>query len=158
MRDEALIKASLVHLLNEGKLHEAMTADESGPSAASPSDRSTSVEAILKERIPQYLFTMDLGNDTLVEAVSLFPRISQIFKEMREAEKAINDRAAALGWAGNPKSAFTVSQADGYVRHFQNASVYWARQFGAREVHGAIRNRYFQVGRAARARTEREIS
>jgi hypothetical protein len=146
MRDQAIIKASLVHLLNERKLHEAMTADESGRRAASPSDRSPRVEAFLKERIPQELFTMDFGNGTLVEAVSLFTPISQILKEMREAEKAINDRAAALGWAGNPTSAFTVPQADGYVRHFQNASVYWTRQFGAREVHGAIRDRYLQMG------------
>lgn len=146
MRDEALIKASLVHLLNEGKLSQAMTADESGPSAALSFDHSTSVEAGLKDLIPQNLFTIDLGNDIFVEAVSISPRISEIFKEMLKAEKAINDRAAALGWAGNPTSAFTVSQADGYIRHFQNASIYWMRQFGAREVHGAIRDRYFQMG------------
>ena len=146
MHAEALIKASLERVLKEGTLDEAIRADESVPSAALQSDRSTRVEAILKEQIPQDLFHMHLGNDRLVEAVGVFPRLSQTLKEMREAEKAINDRAAALGWAGNPTSAFTASQADGYFRHFQNASVYWTRQSGAREVHGAIRDRYFQMG------------
>jgi|GEM_PF-6322575 len=146
MHKETLIKASLVRLFNEGVLHDGKTADKSSPSAASPSDRSTNLEAILKERLPQDLFTMDRGDGIFVEAIKPFQRISDILKDMKEAEKTINDRAAALGWVGNPTSAFTVSQADGYVRHFQNASIYWTRQSGAKEVHGAIRDRYLVMG------------
>jgi hypothetical protein len=136
MHSETLIKASLVQLMKGSSSTQSVAG--AGPSA--------DFSATLKERLPQELFDLRLGNDTLVESVREFPRISEIFREMQSAEKAINDRAAALGWVGTPTSAFSVSQADGYVRHFQNASIYWTRQFGAKEVHGAIRERYFQMG------------
>jgi hypothetical protein len=50
MHDDSLVKASLVQLLNEGKLLEAMTADESGSSAASPSNRSA-VSSIAQQQV-----------------------------------------------------------------------------------------------------------
>lgn len=151
MYSENLIKASLLRLLNEGKLDEVKIADESNPISMSPSGKSTKVEALLQEDFPQDLFAMDLGGSTLVEIQRLLASpipsspIIDILNEMIAAEGAINDRAAALGWVGNPTTDFTVSRG-GYFRHFQNASIYWTRLYGAKEVHGAIRERYFQMG------------
>lgn len=145
MYSENLIKASLLRLLDEGKLHEVKTADESNPSSMSPSDKSTKVEALLREDFPQELFAMEFGGSTLVEVQRLASPIIDILNEMIRAEVAINDRAAALGWVGNPTTNFTVSR-DGYVRHFENASIYWTRLYAAKEVHGAIRDRYFRMG------------
>jgi hypothetical protein len=71
MYSENLIKASLLRLLNEGKLHEVKTADESDLGSMSPSDKSTKVEALLREDFPQELFAMVLGGSTLVETQRL---------------------------------------------------------------------------------------
>lgn len=150
MNSENLIKASLSRLLNEGKLHEVKTDNESNPSSMSPSEKSTKVETLLQEDFPQELFAMDLGGSTLVEIQRLLASpipsspIIDILNEMITAEGAINDRSAALGWVGNPTTDFSVSRG-GYFRHFQNASIYWMRLYGAKELHGAIRERYFQM-------------
>ena len=135
MPSEAMIKASLVHLLNEGNFDYTVAGDGT----------STSLESTLKERIPPELFTIHLGNERYLDPAANVSKITTIFREMWAAEKAINDRATALGWVGNATSAFTTS-GSGYLRHFQNASIYWTRDYGAKEVHGAIRVRYFQMG------------
>lgn len=145
MYSEALIKASLVRLLNDGKLGEVVTADESNPISASTSYSSTSVEVLLQENFPQELFTIDLRGSTLVERAIPRPPFSDFVLEMIRAQGAINDKAAALGWVGNPTSDFTVSRG-GYLRYFENASIYWTALYRAKEVHGAIRDRYFQMG------------
>lgn len=142
MYSEALIKARLVRLLNEGKLGEVVT--EFNPIAASTSYSSTSVEALLQENFPQELFIIDIGNSTRVR-VPIPGHFNDLLFEIIEANVAINNKAAALGWVGNPTSDFTVSRG-GYLRHFENASIYWTALYRAKEVHGAIRDRYFQMG------------
>ena len=135
MQSEALIKASLVPLLDEGNFDQASLND--GASAG--------VETILKERLPPELFTIALGNERFVDTIGDVSKITKLFRELWEADRAINERAATLGWVGSPTSTFTIAQG-GYLRHFQNATIYWTQQFGAKEVHGAIRARYFQMG------------
>lgn len=150
MHSEKLIKASLLRLLNEGKLHEVTTTDEFNLGSMPLSDYSKRVEVLLQELFPQELFTMEFRGSDLIEIqrlTLLIPDspIIDILNEITRAEREINNRAAALGWVGSPTTDFTVSR-DGYFRHFDNASIYWTRLYGAKEVHGAIRERYFQMG------------
>jgi len=156
MHDESLIRASLVRLLNNGKLDEVMAAEESRPSAASLSDRSTAmeeippaVEAMLKDNIPLELFDHFPSQWPIAEPIRDLREAWGFLQELRAVGKAINDRAAALGWVGDPIGPVTYSGAGGtysYFRHFQNASIYWTQEYGVKEVHGAIRDRYIQMG------------
>lgn len=65
-----------------------------------------------------------------------------------DAGHAIDAKAAALGWAGAP-SADVDAAGPGFVRSFANADVYFSPETGAREVHGAIRDKYDALGGAA---------
>ena len=64
------------------------------------------------------------------------------------ARQAVDAKAAALPWIGSPTSAM-IPAGSGYVRHYENASVYWSSTFGAHEVHGAILERHHQMGGAS---------
>ena len=66
-----------------------------------------------------------------------------------EVHGAIRDKWAAMGWErsylGYPTSD-EMAAAGGRVSHFQGGDIYWSAATGAHEVHGAIRDRYAQMG------------
>lgn len=62
------------------------------------------------------------------------------------ATQAVDAKVATLPWIGNPVSDLQYLPQDGYVRHYQNGSVYYTSTFGAHEVHGLIRDFYFAMG------------
>jgi glucose/arabinose dehydrogenase len=68
-----------------------------------------------------------------------------------EARGPIRDRWAALGWErsvlGYPATN-QIASTDGIgaYNHFQGGSIFWSPASGAHEVHGAIRNRWADLG------------
>ena len=64
---------------------------------------------------------------------------------------AIRDKWAALGWEksvlGYPVTGETVTpDTIGRYNHFQSGSIYWSPQTNAHEVHGAIRQKWADMG------------
>lgn len=53
------------------------------------------------------------------------------------------------GWLGLPISDEQNSSSGGRVSLFENADIYWASNLGAHEVHGAIKDRYNDLGGAS---------
>jgi hypothetical protein len=72
--------------------------------------------------------------------------IIDILVAQHVATQAVDAKVATLPWLGNPTSDLQYLPQDGYVRHYQNGSVYYTSTFGAHEVHGAIRDFYFRLG------------
>ncbi|NAZ77102.1 SpoIID/LytB domain-containing protein [Kineococcus sp. T13] len=68
----------------------------------------------------------------------------------REVRGAIRERWAQLGWErgmGFPTTGdVRTPNGAGYYTHFQGGSIYWSPATGAREVRGAIRERWAQLG------------
>jgi hypothetical protein len=68
-----------------------------------------------------------------------------------EVHGAIRDKWASLGWErsflGYPlTNELTTTDGVGRFNHFQGGSIYWTPETGAHEVHGAIRDRWAQLG------------
>jgi uncharacterized protein with LGFP repeats len=65
---------------------------------------------------------------------------------------AISDKHAQLSWIGNPKDEGAGSDEGplpdgrGHVQDFDNGSIYWSPETGAHEVHGAIRDKWQELG------------
>lgn len=73
--------------------------------------------------------------------------VVQLLLERLEVERAIEAKRSQYGWFGSPTSNVEPSiDGVGYFRHFEHASVFWTPQFGAHEVHGAIRVKYASLG------------
>ncbi len=73
-----------------------------------------------------------------------------------EVRGAIRTKWAALSWErgllGYPRTGELTGrdpQKEGRCQHFQNGSIYWHAQTGAREVHGAILTKYRALGEEA---------
>jgi LGFP repeat len=66
--------------------------------------------------------------------------------DMIDALNAINAKAAQLGWAGAPLESDVQPEGGGFVRHFENADIYFSKATGAYEVNGAIRDKYNILG------------
>jgi hypothetical protein len=98
------------------------------------------------EKLPPELLGPHLPDDLGPVRLDLSPALIELILQRMQAERSIEERAAALGWAGQPTSDFSYTGNGGYTRHFENASIYWTKSFGAKEVHGAIRDRYRQMG------------
>ncbi|WTW95901.1 hypothetical protein OG216_22080 [Streptomycetaceae bacterium NBC_01309] len=68
----------------------------------------------------------------------------------QEIRGAIRDKWAQLGWErtfGFPlTSELTTPDGRGRFNHFQGGSIYWTPWTGAHEVHGAIRDKWAQLG------------
>lgn len=135
MPDQSLLKASLFRLTNDNQL-----SDIADDTAAD----DVVVEATVLEKIPLELRELHIGQE--VGDISVAIQVFDTLKQIREAQRAINELAASLGWVGQPTSDFSYTRADGYLRHYEHASIYWTPASGAKEVHGAIRQRYFEMG------------
>lgn len=144
MPNHAAVNASLVRLLHEG----AVPADQLTPAGAPAAGGGAAAKVgdVVKDHVPQELFTHKLGWNLGSIDLQAHTHIADLLKEMQTAEQAINDHAAQLGWVGDPTGPFSASTAGGYYRFFANATIYWTSTWGAKEVHGAIRDRYYQMG------------
>ena len=59
----------------------------------------------------------------------------------------ITERHSALGWLGPATSAPSVTpDGRGWYQHFQNGSIYYTKEHGAFEIHGAIREKWAALG------------
>lgn len=79
----------------------------------------------------------------------LTPRLEAIHEVIIEhvvARQAVDEKAASLSWLGNPTDDFRHVANLGYVRHYENGSVYWTAAYGAHVVLGDIRRYYFRLG------------
>ena len=57
------------------------------------------------------------------------------------------DKEAESGFLGYPKTDETViGGGKGKFNHFENGSIYWTQQFGAREIHGPIYDKWASLG------------
>ena len=67
-----------------------------------------------------------------------------------EVQGDIRSLWAAMGWErsllGYPTTDEIPIAKDGRVNHFQGGSIYWTKDTGAHEVHGAIRDRWAETG------------
>jgi hypothetical protein len=81
-------------------------------------------------------------------ADSIAAHVGQITGSILSAiDKKWNALGGANGFLGNPTSPETSSpDGVGRYRHYQGGSIYWTRQTGAHEVHGAIRERWNRLG------------
>lgn len=76
-----------------------------------------------------------------------FGTITELLRERFQAERAIAAKRSEFGWFGAATSNIEPGAGGvGYFRHFGQASVFWTPQFGAHEVHGAIRRKYASLG------------
>lgn len=79
---------------------------------------------------------------------SRHPILIEILKERLRVEKEIGDKYKQFTWFGTPITGVEEGPGDGYYRHFQLGSIFWTPTFGAKEVHGAIREKYDSFGGA----------
>jgi hypothetical protein len=70
--------------------------------------------------------------------------------EAHDVRGDIKSLWAAMGWErsllGYPTTDEIPIARDGRVNHFQGGSIYWTKDTGAHEVHGAIRDRWAETG------------
>lgn len=71
--------------------------------------------------------------------------------QIHEIHGAIRDKWAALGWEGSflgypVTDETTTPDGNGRYNHFQGGSIYWTPETGAWEVHGAIRDKWAELG------------
>lgn len=70
---------------------------------------------------------------------------------LHEIHGAIRDKWATLGWERSPlgypvTDEMVTPDGTGRYNHFQHGSIYWTPQTGAWEVHGAIREKWAELG------------
>lgn len=137
MSDESIVAAVLSHDDNLEALRERigqgppLTADELSTVANIPADLLTKSDSFV-----------DLG----IIGAGRHEALVAILLAHLNATKAVDDKAATLGWLGSPTGSLQYAGNAGYVRHYERGSVYWTPTFGAHEVHGDIRDFYFRIG------------
>jgi hypothetical protein len=78
--------------------------------------------------------------------VGMHQTITEILKERLRVEKEIGEKYDQFSWFGTPTTSIEGGDDDGYFRHFQLGSIFWTPAGGAKEVHGAIRDKYASFG------------
>jgi len=128
MSGDVRIKVSLANLAAQDKLRGI--SDQ-----INAADANTAADLIRDLNLP---ISTTVNRDAL--------SIREVLREWFEAEAAIDAKRAGLDFLGSPTSAFSPGAGDGYFRHYQSGSIFWTPSFGAHEVHGAIRDKYAQMG------------
>jgi hypothetical protein len=138
MTDDSQIHASVTRLFADGDLSPG---DFSESGKYSPGNDAThKIDDDLLKKLPPELYSPQFPDDVGLVRLNLPPALLHTLLERMRAEREIKELAASLGWVGQPTSEFSYTGRGGYARHFQDASIYWTESFGAKEVHGAIRN------------------
>lgn len=84
------------------------------------------------------------GLGTTVPLVSRWTEYFNYYKKVTTAIKQKRDQFSNFGAATTQVESG--AEGRGYFQHFEKGSVFWTDQFGAHEVHGAIRDKYASMG------------
>jgi hypothetical protein len=77
------------------------------------------------------------GISTLAQYLDLYDRVSSAIQAKRDQFPGFGDPTTSIVFG---------SEGRGWFQHFRNGSVFYAETFGAHEVHGAIREKYRDMG------------
>jgi hypothetical protein len=145
MTRQAQLYASVSRMFAEGELvPEDFTEFEKQLAIGDEAD--VEIDDRLLEKLPRDLYRPQLLDGVGLISLRLNPAVIEAVMKRFQAQSEIDKFAATLGWVGQPTSDFSYTGNGGFGRHFQNASIFWTESFGAKEVHGAIRERYQQMG------------
>ena len=112
-----------------------------------PKITDTSATATKLSAKDQKFLDLHFGNFGVRTQLYIWSALMRVLQELRDAEAAIQAKRDQFAGFGNPTTDVqTGSDGRGYYRHFQGGSIFWLPQWGAHEVHGAIRDKYQSLG------------